>query len=605
MNKKIYAPLIILIVFASLFLSSFVSLRSVTSLIKSNSEEFLNSYSGEIFSAVNNSLNEPYFVAKMIENSFVKNILSHKNNLSGEEIEEQLKSYLAGLNSEKKYDRLFIVDDSTGCYYTEDGLYTVVDPKNIGTDKWYDEFLENPETTTFRLDTTKNKIYVNHKIFDDNGNVLGVCGVGETLEALISDLEKFTESNYFDLKVVSKNGECKLSMNIEECGSPVSDDRIELLKKYDDSKNYIFATNKNDFHLIKKLDASNWYLIIENGSKRFSLYKNLLLLNILICFAIMVAVLLILNFILSKIKKNHAKLIFAEEQQKKIVHSLGDIYHTMHLFDLRENKCYEFSTIKEVHEIYESESENDFQEKMYSAMKKSCSKNHLQGMLEFTNFSTLPERIGNRKYISQEFIGNFNGWIRGSFIKVSDDFKVFLFVTTLIENDKKREEQLIKISKTDQLTRLYNRRAYEEDVAEIEKNRPENLVLISIDVNGLKTANDTLGHAAGDELIMGAANTMLESLKPFGKVYRTGGDEFMALLQCSEDEAQAAVKKMEDMAESWSGQIVKKLAMAKGLVICSKYGDKSIEEIQNVADQLMYEDKAAYYERTGIKRRKQ
>lgn len=55
-------------------------------------------------------------------------------------------------------------------------------------------------------------------------------------------------------------------------------------------------------------------------------------------------------------------------------------------------------------------------------------------------------------------------------------------------------------------------------------------------MNGLKTVNDTKGHAAGDELIKGAADCLALSVGNKGKVYRTGGDEFMAVVHSDDPE---------------------------------------------------------------------
>ena len=50
-------------------------------------------------------------------------------------------------------------------------------------------------------------------------------------------------------------------------------------------------------------------------------------------------------------------------------------------------------------------------------------------------------------------------------------------------------------------------------------------------LNGLKKANDTLGHSAGDELICAAANCMKFAFASYGKIYRIGGDEFVVWIQ--------------------------------------------------------------------------
>ena len=92
-------------------------------------------------------------------------------------------------------------------------------------------------------------------------------------------------------------------------------------------------------------------------------------------------------------------------------------------------------------------------------------------------------------------------------------------------------EQLHRKSNVDQLTGLLNRSSYEDKIKEYSKdNLPDNLVLVSIDLNNLKTINDSKGHAAGDEIIKGAADCLQQCLGGYGDVYRIGGDEFLCLV---------------------------------------------------------------------------
>lgn len=76
---------------------------------------------------------------------------------------------------------------------------------------------------------------------------------------------------------------------------------------------------------------------------------------------------------------------------------------------------------------------------------------------------------------------------------------------------------------------LKNRRAHDAFVAELEKGAIPFVCVISIDLNGLKTTNDEYGHAAGDELIFGAAECLSKAFEGIGNVYRMGGDEFEEL----------------------------------------------------------------------------
>ena len=157
----------------------------------------------------------------------------------------------------------------------------------------------------------------------------------------------------------------------------------------------------------------------------------------------------------------------------------------------------------------------------------------------------------------------------------------------------------------DELTGLYNRRGFEDDCEIIKKNN--NLieyVLIMMDLNGLKAANDNIGHEAGDELIIGASKCMDNAFSGLGRTYRVGGDEFAVLLRGTREEAQDAVKTFDYLTENFQGNLISELSVSKGVVVCSEHIELNFEEIKAMADKLMYADKDEYYRRTGKDRRR-
>jgi diguanylate cyclase (GGDEF)-like protein/putative nucleotidyltransferase with HDIG domain len=87
---------------------------------------------------------------------------------------------------------------------------------------------------------------------------------------------------------------------------------------------------------------------------------------------------------------------------------------------------------------------------------------------------------------------------------------------------------------TDSLTGLRNHRAFEEDLAGAlgEAGRTNSpLCLVSIDVDGLKKVNDSLGHQVGDRRLRQVSAALLAATTPSDGAYRVGGDEFALLLQ--------------------------------------------------------------------------
>ncbi len=82
----------------------------------------------------------------------------------------------------------------------------------------------------------------------------------------------------------------------------------------------------------------------------------------------------------------------------------------------------------------------------------------------------------------------------------------------------------------DQLTGLYNRRFYEEELKRLDTVRNLPLSLVMLDVNGLKLTNDAFGHLAGDELLKSVSNVLMNQCRTDDIIARIGGDEFIVLL---------------------------------------------------------------------------
>lgn len=169
-----------------------------------------------------------------------------------------------------------------------------------------------------------------------------------------------------------------------------------------------------------------------------------------------------------------------------------------------------------------------------------------------------------------------------------------------------REERLKEKVYIDALTGLYNRRAYEDAIKDYETRKIEqNFVYLSIDLNGLKTANDGMGHEAGDELLKGAAFCLKTCLGAYGKIYRTGGDEFVAMICADHDKLYEILTDFDRTVLGWSGERVKELTMSYGFVSRAENAEMDISEIAKLADKRMYQDKEDYYANRGIDRRGQ
>lgn len=152
------------------------------------------------------------------------------------------------------------------------------------------------------------------------------------------------------------------------------------------------------------------------------------------------------------------------------------------------------------------------------------------------------------------------------------------------------------LSYVDELTGAYNRRFFLETVDKEKIRNSRELSLIMIDVNGLKQANDNLGHEAGDELICAVPKCCREVLGEDVIICRMGGDEFAIILPDGADSITNLKEEIYKRAAKWQGKHLKELNFAMGYASRAEFPEENIESLLKIADEKMYEDKNRYYE---------
>ena len=176
-----------------------------------------------------------------------------------------------------------------------------------------------------------------------------------------------------------------------------------------------------------------------------------------------------------------------------------------------------------------------------------------------------------------------------------------VYMLSKVMKEKYEKEKFRYTSNTDELTRCYNRHAYEEDINKLDLDKE--WVYISMDLNGLKNANDSFGHVAGDELIRAAADCMKNSFSEYGKVYRVGGDEFVVIITKAIPQFETILAAFEQKVADWHGEYVESMTVSYGYVFSSERKWNSVFDISKASDERMYENKKQYYTRRGIDRR--
>ncbi len=109
-------------------------------------------------------------------------------------------------------------------------------------------------------------------------------------------------------------------------------------------------------------------------------------------------------------------------------------------------------------------------------------------------------------------------------------------------------DEFKKLSVTDSLTGLYNRRYFEKtliDEVELSKRHDDVCSLLVIDIDHFKKVNDTYGHMHGDTVIKMIAEVMHQRLRETDVLCRIGGEEFVAI--CKRTEEAASIKLAEEI----------------------------------------------------------
>jgi two-component system cell cycle response regulator len=159
------------------------------------------------------------------------------------------------------------------------------------------------------------------------------------------------------------------------------------------------------------------------------------------------------------------------------------------------------------------------------------------------------------------------------------------------------QEELRQQAIVDDLTGLHNRRGFAaigEHHLELARRTAKPLTILFADLDGMKTINDTFGHADGDTALRDAADILRRTLRSSDVVARLGGDEFCGLLPaCSAEQAAAVCERIQEALREHRGSRAFELSLSLGVVVHEPGSPESFDELLRRADAAMYEQKGA------------
>ena len=165
-----------------------------------------------------------------------------------------------------------------------------------------------------------------------------------------------------------------------------------------------------------------------------------------------------------------------------------------------------------------------------------------------------------------------------------------------ITERKKLEETLRNSSLKDDLTGLFNRRGLLKQAApyfDFARRQREKLLLLFIDLDGMKRINDEFGHNEGDNALINTAAILNRSFRSSDIVARLGGDEFTVLVTDLSASKEEAINRLNENLKAYNASETRghKLAFSIGVATLEPETMTCFEELLEQADQAMYEEK--------------
>lgn len=184
-------------------------------------------------------------------------------------------------------------------------------------------------------------------------------------------------------------------------------------------------------------------------------------------------------------------------------------------------------------------------------------------------------------------------WVMLTVFAVTNDFGTPYIITMLedISARKSAELHLEHVSTHDSLTGLYNRTYFDSEFNRLQNGLQVPVSIVIVDLDGLKSINDTAGHDAGDYLIVSVARVLSEAVGVEGVLARIGGDEFALLLPKTNEDAACQVVQRIRTCQQRFNQANPKYAVDFSIGVATANRGSDIPQTFKHADAQMYADK--------------
>lgn len=344
-----------LIIFAGFLGITSTSYNTYKKVLEDDVENISKLTSSTLYSKIDGKLIEPLFVAQTMANdTFLKSWLKHeKENINNNEYKEVVEEYLYAIKEKYGYDSAFLISAGTNIYYFYDGINKIVNEENEH-DIWYYNFINKNKSYMLNIDydEVNNEtltIFVDCRVENKEGKLLGVVGVGIKMDHLQKLLKSYEDEFDLNAFLTDKNGLIKVdtdSENIEMVNlfedEKLSKVKCDIFTEHSNAKIHWYGKNKMCSCLIVQyIPNLEWYLVVEKNTQVIrDSFHSLLKKDIAISSLILVLLMALSSYI---IKRYNHKLFVLSKMDELTGLPNSDALEMRFL--LEENKWAEKGTI--------------------------------------------------------------------------------------------------------------------------------------------------------------------------------------------------------------------------------------------------------------------
>lgn len=308
MKKMQLVIMTVLVIVVSFILTTLVSVYSLRTVIRGNNEELSKALAAKVYESINTRMTEPVAVSQAMSANYYLLKELKEGDFPVEETENGLVSYLSMLSATRNYSSAFVVSERNHRYYTQDGFNKVIDPALDPHDVWYSTFISSGKMVDFDVDTDEAHgnqwtVFVNARVEDDAGRLLGVCGVSISMADLQEILKSFVDE--YGVEINLTNDRDAILINQDEVAIKDAVLNSTEMSEYSSDTDYMYqSTAEGGYRVYKYMDNLNWLLEVhKDRATDNAVYASLIYQNLIIFGVILILMLALVTSNINKERK--------------------------------------------------------------------------------------------------------------------------------------------------------------------------------------------------------------------------------------------------------------------------------------------------------------